>query len=101
MELLIIVAASCALGLLAMHYGAAGRSRLRSREGEPAAAGMTRDRRSPAASLLDFGMRAARTGCGRIATVLRMLGARVVFETHPTDVVWPVLRDYPYGPSVR
>jgi hypothetical protein len=54
-----------------------------------------------AASVLDFGMRAAKAGCGRIAAVLRMLGARVVFETHPTDVVWPVLRDYPYGPPAR
>ena len=50
MELLIVVAALCLLSLLAMCYGCDSRHRLRSREEEAAALGLTwdaRDLRAP------------------------------------------------------
>jgi hypothetical protein len=36
-----------------------------------------------------------------IAALLRALDPRGAFETQPGDPVWPVLRDYPYGPPAR
>jgi Tfp pilus assembly protein PilE len=45
MELLIVVAVLCLLGLLAMHYGCDSQYRLRSREEEAAALGLTWDAR--------------------------------------------------------
>ena len=52
-------------------------------------------------AFLHFGIRAATAGYGRMAAALRLLGDRVKFESDPSDVVWPVLRDYPYGPPSR
>lgn len=36
-----------------------------------------------------------------IAAVLRALDPREAFEIQPSDAVWPVLRDYPFGPPAR
>ena len=36
-----------------------------------------------------------------LAAARRLLGAWGTFETDPGDVVWPGLRDYPYGPPQR
>jgi hypothetical protein len=36
-----------------------------------------------------------------IAAVLRALDPRPAFDVQPGDAVWPVLRNYPYGPPAR
>ena len=36
-----------------------------------------------------------------LARVVRTLGAWGELEMRPADVVWPALRDYPYGPVPR
>jgi len=58
-------------------------------------------------SFSDLGA-AARAGRARLAEALRSLhvgldrvSTHLVAATDPADTVWPVLRDYPYGPSPR
>jgi hypothetical protein len=36
-----------------------------------------------------------------LAAAQRLFGSWAVLETHPDDVAWPSLCDYPYGPPMR